>query len=323
MGQTANDKPRPKKGEGLEKLYQSVTDMIIRHLEEGVPTWTRPWTVSGKNGIGIVPANAMTGRPYSGINIFLLWAAAEQNSYPTNGWLTYQQANKLGGKIRKGEKSTTVTYVKFIEKDERDDNGRMERRKVPMTRLYSVFNVAQCENLPPAYLAPPTELPEGTPYANLRDCIQQATGHTRERPKILYAGSKAAYMPNRDVIVMPPYGSFQSEEEFYATLAHETVHFSGAEGRLNRRFGKRFGDETYAAEELVAEMGSAFLCAHFGARPVFRSAQYIANWLTVLKNDNRAIFTAASYASQASTWVLDHGGALEDADDDEQLEAAE
>ncbi|WP_020184559.1 zincin-like metallopeptidase domain-containing protein [Methylopila sp. 73B] len=192
-------------------------------------------------------------------------------------------------------------------------------RKIPQTRAYSVFNVDQCDGLPETLAGPSGTIPESVAQDQLMRCIV-ATG-----AKIEYRGNKAAYLPNRDIIVMPPYETFKDAEGFFGTLSHETVHWTGAKERLSREFGKRFGDEKYAAEELVAELGAAYLCATHGVPATFRSAQYIASWIKVLENDSRAIFTAASYASQAVTFIR----STEQSDVDEleeeldRLEAAE
>ncbi|WAP69023.1 ArdC family protein [Jiella pelagia] len=309
---------KPKaKGNALDELYTRVTNQVIAHLEEGVPTWTRPWKVSRKNGIGIVPQNAVTARPYSGANVLILWMMAEVSGYASNAWLTYKQANEAGGKVRKGERGVQVVYVLW-----REDEKNPEK-KIPTTRYYTVFNVEQCDGLPETIAQPPLPFSSLPKDVAIRKCLETATGHTKERPKILIAGNKAAYLPNRDVIVMPPLDAFQQPDDFYATLAHEVSHFSGAPSRLNRVGGKKFGDNEYAFEELVAELSSAFLCAHFGIEASFRSAQYLDGWLTVLKKDHRAIFTAASHASQSCKWILENGDALVEEDEQPFAEAAE
>lgn len=300
----------------LTNLYTRVTERVIQHLKEGVPSWVRPWKVSGRNGIGIVPSNAVTGRPYSGGNILILWATAEDRSYPSNAWLTYQQANELKGRVRKGEKATQILYIKYTERDVEED-GKKVKRRFPFARLYSVFNVAQVDNLPAVYAVPVEAIPAQTAYDHLMETVK-ATG-----ARIEYGGSKAAYFPNRDFITMPNYGSFHDDEGFYGTLCHELVHWTGPETRLNRRFGKHFGDEQYAAEELVAELGSAFLCAHHGVEATFRSATYIANWLKVLENDNKAIFRAASYASQAANFIMETTYAVGEDTPEVERQAAE
>lgn len=285
-----------------DDLYKSVTASIIQHLKEGVPPWVKCW----KGGTVTVPHNAVTGREYSGINTLILALQAMDKGYDSQGWLTFQQANALKAHVRKGEKATPVTFVKFIEKEE---DGKTVKK--PVLKAYYVFNRAQIDGLPADkvhVLTPPDDS-----HAAATELVS-AYG-----VKVEYGGHEAKYSPNRDIIYMPPYGSFVDDAGFFGTLFHEVTHSTGHKDRLNRQYGKRFGDKTYSFEELVAELGSAFLCARTGYEASFRSAQYLDNWLQVLENDQRAIFSAASYAQQAADLVAESIHAVHD--DTPEIEA--
>lgn len=275
-------------------LYQSVTDTIIKQLEEGVIPWTRPWQVNSTKGVAYVPMNVATGRAYTGINIMLLWGMALQAGYKTHGWMTFRQATALGAHVRKGEKGSPVVFTKWTESTD-EETGETKKRSI--LKSYVVFHVEQLEKLPPSYQAQEEPPPEDTAYEEalrlMRDC----------GVKVEYGGNKAAYYPVRDVVVLPPYRTFESDEEFFGVGFHELAHATGHKERLNRNLSGRFGSNAYAQEELVAELASAFLCAHVGIPARHRSPSYVKNWLEVMKADKRAIFTAASYASQAADWV--------------------
>ncbi|MET4294699.1 antirestriction protein ArdC [Bradyrhizobium sp. LB8.2] len=275
-------------------LYSKVTDSIIKQLEAGVIPWTKPWAIEKKAGIAYVPTNVATGRPYSGINTLLLWAEAMERGFHSHSWMTFKQANDIGAHVRKGEHGSTVVFTKWTEKPD-ETSGEMKKKS--LLKTYTVFHVEQLEKLPPAYQAtveppPETEVYEGA-LRLIRDCGLD----------LQYSGTKAAYYPQRDQVVLPPYSWFESPDEFYGVAFHEVIHATGHKDRLNRNLSTRFGSNAYAFEELVAELGSAFLCAHSGIPARHRSASYVENWLTVLKDDKRAIFQAASYASQAADWV--------------------
>ncbi|MBN9219527.1 MAG: DUF1738 domain-containing protein [Mesorhizobium sp.] len=297
-----------------ENLYSAVTDRIVSEIEKGgLLPWQKPWAVTRSNGIGIMPTNAATGRPYSGINIALLWLAAGDHGYPTHGWMTFQQARQLGASVRKGEKATTVVYTTWLEPEE----GEEETRRRPIMRTFYVFNLAQIESLPPEFSETPAEVPVESSY---QEALKTLDG---SGVKVEYRGSQACYVPSRDIIVMPSAGAFKSEEAFFHTAFHELTHATGHKSRLDREFGKRFGDERYAFEELVAELGSAFLCAHHDIQPGNSSdASYIAGWLKVLKQDKRAIFTAASHASKAADWVREQAAKAIDCPAAREIEAS-
>ncbi|WP_342150213.1 ArdC family protein [Methylorubrum sp. SB2] len=280
-----------------EAWQEEITARIIRDLEEGVPAWVKPWTADRSCAAIRLPTNAVSSRPYSGINILALWAATMERGFRTHAWLTYQQANEIGARIKKGEKSEKVVFVKFLEPKEESEGNK--GRKIPMLRVFWVFNLDQCENVPPTYLKPPEMLPPSE-YKLAMTRYVSDIGVTA----INFGCQSARYIPSLDQIEVPDLKRFSSDEAFSGTLAHEAVHATGHKDRLARKYGERFGDEAYAYEELVAELGSAFLCAQLGIPPTTRTqASYIASWVKVLKGDHRAITSAASYASQALTFL--------------------
>jgi antirestriction protein ArdC len=280
-------------------IYQEVTDRIVAALETGAAPWLRPWRDS-KAGTALEPHNAVTGRPYNGIN----WLVLSCLPYTSTGWLTYKQAGSLGGNVRKGEKGTQIVFWKFDHKDE--ETGKV----IPFARAYTVFNLEQCENLDPAKVQAPQPATEGQTDVN---AIARRVGAT-----VKHHGSKAFFSPSSDIVVMPTADAFKTTDHYASTLAHELTHWTGHKSRLDRDFSGRFGSEAYAFEELVAEIGSAFTCARLGI-PLegLQHADYLASWLKVLKNDKRAIFTAASKAKLASAYLLD----AEDATEEENLAA--
>lgn len=275
-------------------IHQTVTDRIIRELENGTVPWVCPW---GRSNCGVaLPRNATTGRAYSGINILMLWGSVEMQGFSTQKWLTFRQALAEGGNVRKGEKGTTVFYAdRFTPKSEA---GSDDPRTIPFLKRFTVFNVDQCENLPEGMGAAPTPLPE-------REIVPQAEALMRDTgADIRVGGDKAFYAPEPDYIRVPPQQTYFAQIDWYRTIFHEIGHWTGSERRLARTFGKRFGDRAYAAEELVAEMVSAFVCAELQIEPTVRHSDYIGSWLDLLKADKRAIFTAASAASAAAEYIF-------------------
>lgn len=281
-------------------LYSKVTDSIIKQLEAGVIPWTQPWKVA-KSGIAYVPTNVATGRPYSGINTLLLWAEASEKNYGSHSWMTFKQANELGAHVRKGEHGTTVVFTKWTEKEE---DGELKKKS--LLKTYTVFHIEQLEKLPEKYMPVAESLPDNAVHDEALRLIRECG------VEVKYTGTKAAYYPNRDEVVLPPFSSFESEGEFWGTAFHELIHATGHKNRLDRKLSTRFGSEAYAFEELIAEIGSAFLCASCGIEARHRSASYVESWLKVFKQDKRAIFNAASYASQASNYILEQCHAVQD-----------
>lgn len=278
----------------IKDLYQFVTNTVIAQLQEGVPPWVRPWADERVPGIGMIPSNLITGRLYSGSNILLLWLTATSMGYPNLQFCTYQQVNSIGAKVRKGEKAAHVIFTKHLMN--KDEETGQDKASV-VVKSYPVFNLSQLEGVPERYLEP--QQPDSAEPKN-----QKATRFVRGTGiKVHHGANKAAYYPARDEIVMPTMGAFENEDAYWGTLNHELTHASGHKDRLARTFGRRFGDQAYAFEELVAELGSAFLCARLGIAGSFRSASYMDSWLKVMIADHRAVFTAASYAGQAADWL--------------------
>jgi antirestriction protein ArdC len=282
----------------LAELYRSVTQSIIRELEQGAAPWVKPWRSGSKTATGL-PVNAATGRHYSGINIPILWGEAAEKGYPTQAWMTFKQALGKRASVRKGERGTHVVFTRRVTVGEDDDE-----KTVAMLRVYVVFNIAQTDGL-----ANDTALPMPTEPAIRHMAAQRFIGATGA--DIRYGGDRAMFVPSRDFIALPDPGSFTNEESLVATTLHELGHWSGLESRLARDLSGRFGTRQYAAEELVAELTSAFLCAHLGITGELRHAGYIGDWLTLLRADDRAIFTAASKASQAADYLRSFSETLE------------
>ncbi len=285
-----------------QTVYQEVTAKIIRELEQGRVPWVQPWgNPNGAAAIGL-PANADSQNTYSGINILLLWGAVFERGFQLQSWLTYKQAQKLGGNVRKGEKSTTIVYAdSFVTKDERQTAKQEQRdpQRIPFLKRYRVFNIEQCEGLPEDLYADAPELPEceQIPYA---EALIKDTG-----ADFRIGGSRAFYVPSQDFIQVPPQPAFHDQINYYRTCFHELGHWTGHKSRLDRVIENTKGNKLYAREELVAEMTSAFVCASLSITPTVRHTDYISSWLDVLKEDDKAIFRAASLASKAANFLID------------------
>jgi antirestriction protein ArdC len=283
-------------------IYTKVTSDIIAKLEAGVRPWVQPWKAEHAAGRICRPLRH-NGIPYGGINILMLWAAAEVNGFSSPFWLTFQQAKELGGYVKKGEHGSPVVYASTFKKKETGEDGQETEEEISFLKQYTVFAADQIEGLPPHFYTlaePPQEKIERIAHAE--------TFVVNTKADIRYGGTRAYYAVGEDFIRMPPIETFRDAESHAATLAHELTHWTRHETRLNRDFGrKKWGDDGYAMEELVAELGSAFLCADLRITPEVREdhASYIDNWLKVLKADKRAIFSAASHASKAVDFL--HG----------------
>jgi antirestriction protein ArdC len=277
-------------------VYQRVTNLIVEQLERGVRPWLQPWNATHAAGRVSRPLRH-NGECYNGINIITLWMECEARGFNSPYWLTFQQAKKLGGFVRKGEHGSAVVYTSTYSKSETGDDGEEVERDCRFLKQYTVFNSCQVEGLPERFYAL-AEPPKDTMHRIERaDAFFAATG-----ADIRHGGNRAYYTITGDYIQMPPFVAFRDAESHAATLAHELTHWTRHPSRLNRDFGrKRFGDEGYAVEELVAELGSRFLCADLEITPELRDdhASYISHWLKLLRQDKRAIFTAASHASRA------------------------
>jgi antirestriction protein ArdC len=284
-------------------VYERITQRIVADLERGVRTWLAPWSVEHAAGRPTRPLRA-NGVPYQGINVIELWSSAVIHGFAAPIWMTFKQAQELGGHVRKGEHGSQVVYVSKITRTETDaDTGEASPREIPFMRSYTVFNVDQIEGLPPHYYALVAQRPDPAQRVAHAESFLEATG-----AQVRHGGARAYYRMSGNYIQMPPFESFPDAGSYYATRGHETVHWTRHPSRLDRDFTqKRWGDEGYAMEELVAELGAAFLCADLDLTPEVRPdhAAYIASWISVLKNDKRAIFTAASHAQRAVDFL--HG----------------
>lgn len=277
-------------------LYGQVTAQIIANLAAGVRPWTRPWSADHLAGAVSRPLRH-NFQPYSGVNVLLLWAEAIDKGYSAPVWMTFRQALELGGHVRKGEHAATVVYADRIIRAETDADGQDIETQIPFLKAYSVFNIEQIEGLPANFYAKETQVLSATQrVARAEDFFANVAAEVR------HGATQAYYAIGPDHICMPPFEAFHSPESYYATLAHEHTHWTRHPTRLDRDLGrKRWGDEGYAREELVAELGAAFLCADLGLELAPREdhAAYIAGWLEVLSNDRRFIFSAAAHAQKA------------------------
>ena len=292
-----------------KNVYETITEQIIHSLESGVVPWARPWEASQYG----IHRNAATDRPYRGLNILLLNMIAMMQGFVDPRWLTFRNAEKLGGHVKKGEKGVGIIFWKFVPtkadgssvslSDTANDmhpvSDDENQKVIPLVRMYTVFNVEQCEGLNIADLEVKeidnSTYPDSELILNL--------------PIIKHGGNKAYYTQAKDFIAMPTRDCFESPEFYYSTAFHEIVHWTGHHSRLHRKFGKRFGDNEYAVEELVAEIGSAFIGAGAGLPfEDMRHPEYINSWLQILKKDSMAIFTAAAKAQTAADFVLDKAG---------------
>lgn len=293
-------------------VFQQITDSIIAQMEDGVLPWTQPWR-EGASAVGsaTMPHN-IRGRPYRGANAFWLDLIGKSRGYARPVWLTFNQAKEAGGSVRKGEKGTPVFFWKF---DKKLNTVTQKFEQTVFVKGYTVFNLDQCEGVacPEPRARPLQERVEAA------EALAAATG-----AQITYTGARAFYSPHFDSVQMPERGSFKSADGLYGTLFHELGHWTGHESRLAREFGRRFGDQAYAFEELVAELTAAFICGSQGftapARP--DHASYIANWLKVLKGDPRAFITAASAAQKAADFILATQSAEDELEPAEVAEAA-
>lgn len=272
------------------RTYDRITDRITALLEQGTVPWHKPWKAS--TGL---PRNFVSRKPYRGINVFMLIAL----SYESPFWLTFRQVAALGGNVRKGEKACPVVFWKQLKLEDKESN---EPRRIPLLRFYHVFNVSQCDGLKTAPapvettgngLAKPEDIVAGMPHL----------------PSIKHGMTKAYYSPHEDCVGLPARERFDTPEDYYATLFHELVHSTGHEKRLKRATvteSAGFGSNPYCKEELVAELGAAFLCgqAEIAGRVIDNSAAYLQGWLKQLRDDKTLIVQAAAQAQKAADFIL-------------------
>nr|MCB7500913.1 ssDNA-binding domain-containing protein [Enterobacter roggenkampii] len=280
-------------------IHTRITRQIIAQLEAGVRPWVQPWKTSAT----VSRPLRHDGTPYSGVNILLLWSEAVERGYLRPTWMTFRQALALGAHVRKGERGAMVVYANQIIREEADEAGQAVGQRIPFLKAYTVFNLDQIDGLPERYALQPQptinpEVRNGAAEAYFRACGAD----------IRHGGGSAFYAPGPDFVQMPAFESFQDAQSYYATLGHEMIHWTRHSSRLDRDLGRqRHGDEGYAREELVAELGAAFLCADLGLalEPREDHAAYIASWLQVLRDDRRFIVSAAAHAQRAVAWL--HG----------------
>lgn len=280
-----------------------ITDLIIKKLEEGVPPWSRPWRVQGS---GRRPLRHC-GTPYTGINTFYLWAIGDANGYRSRYWMTYRQAEALGGNVRRGEcGSLSIYYSSFKKTESNPVTGAEKERSIRFLRHYIVFNADQIDGLP-AYFYPSVEEPAPIDPSVHQGAIDRFFGAIPA--EVRHGGDQAYFSPTFDHIQMPCPRSFRTMDHYASVRGHETCHWTGASNRLARTFGKRFGDKAYSFEELVAEIGSGLVCAHLGLPNELHDshASYVGHWLGILKGDKTAIIHAASKAEQAFNYLLAFG----------------
>jgi antirestriction protein ArdC len=283
-------------------IYTRITEKIIADLEAGTRPWHKPWNAEHLAGRITRPLRH-NGVAYRGLNIILLWAASVVHGYAAPTWMTYRQALELGGQVRKGSKGQLVIYADKLRKTETDDVGQDREVEIPFMKGYTVFNADQIEGLPDQYYAVAELMPEAVERDAAAEAFFAATG-----ADIRHGGNQAFYAVDPDYVQMPPFETFETQEAYFATLGHEITHWTRHPKRLDRSFGrKRWGDEGYAQEELVAELGAAFLAADLGLSPEPREehAAYMAHWLVGLRNDKRFIFQAAAHAQKAVDYL--HG----------------
>jgi antirestriction protein ArdC len=286
-----------------QDILSAITQEIIAELERGVMPWSQPWG----DGMPPVMPRRHSDQRYRGVNILILWSKAHARGYKSAYWMTFQQALQYKACVRKGERGTQIVFANRVNRTEQDEHGDDVDRSFSFLKSYTVFNAEQIDGLPAKFAppaAPPSVIAEAidwtayTTQAAWFENIPASVAHD--------GGHRAYYMPSEDRIRLPAQAEFRSAEGYFCTRAHETVHWTKHEHRLARDFAaKRFGDEGYAMEELTAELGAAFCMAEIGLAPAIREdhAPYIANWLKALKNDAKALLTAASKASDALEYL--------------------
>lgn len=293
--------PRARTGQDRATLYDEITDKIIAELEAGRVPWVQPWGTEAARAPLSMPRNAASSRPYSGINVLILWGAVIERGFVGQSWLTFRQALALGGHVRKGERGTTVVYAdRFVPADERRRAREMgeEAQAVPFLKRFTVFNTDQCDGLP-ADVATTAPMPLPGMIEPQVEALIKATGID-----FRIGGNRAFYMPAEDYVQVPPPAAYFEPINWHRTALHELGHASGHPSRLNRDLGGSYGTKKYAFEELITELCAAFSCASLGIVPTVRHADYIGSWLDVLREDNRAIVRAASQASKAADYLL-------------------
>jgi antirestriction protein ArdC len=290
----------PTTASAKRNAFDIITNRIIAQLEAGTAPWHKPWGTRNADGSVAMPKNLISGKVYWGINLLLTLSAGYESQY----WLTFKQAKDLGGHVKAGEHSLPITFWQFGKEEEQTPEGDTETRRWAFCRLYHIFNLQQCEI--PGLDMTPSDGPKNT-FNAIEACERVAAGY--HGPELKHGYNRACYMPGFDKIEMPSRETFHSPEEYYSTLFHEMTHSTGHPSRLKREGiteAHFFGDKVYSKEELVAEMGAAFLCGHTGIenKTIDNSASYIQSWLKVLRGDSKLVISAASAAQRAADLIL-------------------
>ena len=282
------------------EIYQNVTNQIITDLEQGELTWLKPWR-SDENSAQITRPLRHDGQFYNGINVLILWSATNERKFTSPYWMTFRQAVAYGAHVKKGERGTAIVYANSFTNIETNADGEDEEYVVPFLTHYTVFNVDQISELPDRFYAYQQPIiSENMRIQNAEDFFSSIG------VDIQHSGNNAYYSPSQDFITMPDFTFFHSPETYYATLAHELIHWTAHQSRLNR--GKSLtspSEEEYAKEELIAELGSAFICAELNLKtlPGKDHAAYIQSWLSILNKDKRIIFKASAAAQRAVVYI--------------------
>ncbi|MBD2704826.1 DUF1738 domain-containing protein [Spirosoma sp. BT702] len=283
-----------------EDIYTRITTKILSDLEQGNLSWRKPWHSEHMTSQVMRPLR-WNDIPYTGINTLILWNEASDKGFTSPYWMTFKQATDMKTNVRKGEKGTQIVYADKFTKEEEDANGERKSSQIPFLKTYTVFNASQIDGLSNAFYKTPEPV-----IANQQERNQELEQFFVQTKADIYTGTKACYTQSTDRIQMPPFESFETAIRYYAVLAHELTHWTKHPLRLNRDLGrKHYGDEGYAKEELVAELGACFLAADLGFEPMPEAhhAAYIQSWLQVLKDDKRFIFQAASHAQKATEYI--------------------
>jgi len=284
-------------------VYEIITSQILEKLKQGVIPWSKPWDPSTE-----MPRNLNSKKEYRGINVWVLL----NKGYESPFWVSFKQCKAIGGSIKKGEKGTPVVFWKWMKEEKTEDSGTEEKqetdiKKAPILRYYRVFNVEQTTIAEEKI--PVIQNPEGNGFSPIQNC-ERIVREMPNKPEIRKSGIKAYYRPSADLVNMPRPESFISSGKYYSTLFHELVHSTGHPSRLDRKTildVAPFGSPNYSREELIAEMGAAFLCGTAGIEntTIENSAAYIQSWLEVLKNDSKMVVIAASQAQKAAEYILE------------------
>jgi antirestriction protein ArdC len=291
-------------------IYTRITDRIVADLEQGVRPWMKPWSVANTPGRITRPLRH-NGLPYSGMNVLLLWSEGVARGFSSPMWMTFKQALELGAAVRKGETGSTVVFASRFTKSESDGQGNEVDREIPFLKAYSVFNIEQIDGLPDHYYEQPVAVLDPVQRIEQADRFFRNTGAL-----IRHGGGQAYYAPVSDHIQMPPFEMFRDAGGYVATLSHEATHWTAHPARVGRDLSRYAKDKSERArEELIAELGSCFLCADLGIVPELEPrpdhASYLQSWLRVLSDDRRAIFQAAAHAQRAVGFLHDLQGAAE------------